>query len=220
MADTQSLNALLRAVHLLEALYARGLAAPGLLAAGSAERAAAETIRGHLAGHAGALRALGATRPAPAVGSVDFTGGRGSGNGPFSPFASVDGFLRLAQPLEDLAVRAALGALEAQGADAAAARAVAAMLGAHARHAARVRQLREAVSFIDVKPWVTGGYAGYDLAFEPAYAGLVAAVYGGEENRAQPPFTFPEHDAASTEAFDEPLSAQAVDAATSAFVAP
>lgn len=217
MADIQSLNALLRVVHLLDALYARALAEPELLYEETPERAAVQAIRPHLAAHATRLQALGATRAAPTQAQIDWTGAGGKRNGPFDPFVYVDDFLRLAQPLEDLAVRAALGAWEAQGDDTPAAAAVAGMLGAHARHAARIRQLRDLVSFIDVKPWVTDAYAGYDFD-DPSLGDVVKPVYAGEDNRVQPPFTFPQGDTASTEAFDEPLAADVVDAFTSRFV--
>lgn len=218
MADIRSLDVLLRVIHLLDALYARALDGPELLYEDTPERAAVQAVRPHLAAHAARLRALGATRAAPAEGSIDWTGGGGREDGPFAPFVYVDDLLRLAQPLEDLAVRAALGAWEAQGDDAQAAAALAGMLGTHARHAARIRQLRDVVSFVDVKPWVTDTYPGYDFGDDAALLQAVAPIYAGEDNRVQPPFTFREGDTASTEAFDEPVAADVVDAFTSRFV--
>lgn len=230
MADVESLRRSLRVVLLLDELHARALDEE-LFEEDTPEHAASTLIRRDLAAHAAALRARGASALAT---GADFSAGAGSGDGPFFTFDSVDDVLRTAQLLHDFAVRVHLHAVRAQGADAAARGMVAGVLATAAAHAARVRELRAAVSFADVKPWITGTYPGGDFSFDDPPAGtltqvdVAALVYGaesgpatpvteGEDNRTHGGVAVAEGEP-STEAFDEPVTPASADAVIALFL--
>jgi hypothetical protein len=239
VADVNALNLLLRVTEVLDALHAFGLQDPALLPEGSPERAASERIRQHLQGHAARLRALGATADPPAAETIDWTAGGGSFAGPF-PLVFFDAWelSRVMQLLHDLSVRAWLGRMEALAADPPAYDVAARMHAAAARHAAQVRWSRQRVELTDAKAWITGAQPGFDFSlFPPAEEGalsqldIAALVYGaddqsgtapaassGEDNRVQGRLTLPA-EPASSEAYDEPLAAEAVSAVLALFVA-
>ncbi len=231
MAHIPSLDRALRATWLLDELYLRALDEE-LLEGDTPEGDAAEQIRAHLAGHAAALRAAGATAARPDT--FDFSAGAGTEGGPFFTFDGADEVLKTAQLLHDFLVRVHLHALGAQGADRAARAVVAELLATAAAHAARIRQLRKTVSFADVKPWVSDVYPGFDFEFdEPddgdyTQFGVAELVYGtepplsrpvtdGEDNRTHTGVVVTEGDA-STEAFDEPIAPATADTVLDLFL--
>jgi len=232
---TTPIDTLLQVEYLQDELYTRALAAPELLPDGSPERAAVALMQSHQAGHIARLQGAGGTLVRPDAAAVDLTGGGGSGAGPF-PDALADAavFLQLAQLLEDMGVRAYLGQVGALAGDAGALPLVAQLLAAESRHAAMVRRLRESVGGADVKPWVTGVYAGFDYSSEPPSDGaesqesVAALVYGaltdppgasaGEDNYVHGTLTLDVFDEANTEAFDEPMSPAQIDAVLALFL--
>jgi hypothetical protein len=231
MADIASLNRALRATLLLDTLYREGVEEE-VLEEDTPEGELALVVRRQLAGHAAALRSAGASTSPPQ--EVDLTGGAGSGAGPFFTLESPDDLLRTAQLLHDLLVRIHLHAFAAQGADAALRARLAEVLATAASHAARVRELRATLSFVDVKPWVTDVYPGFDFEDEEPEDGplsqfeIAERVYGrepvastatttGEDNRTHAGIAIPEGDR-STEAFDEPIAPATADTVLALFL--
>ncbi len=154
--------------------------------------------------------------------TFDFTGGSGSGNGPFKGvFGSLELFLAVAQTFEDTGVRAYKGrAAEITGGGGI----LTAALQIHsveARHAAYLREVRKAYGsgVGDVKPWITGNMSGINSQ-------AVQPNYNGEDNIMQSGMSivgingFPISFSAATEAFDEPLSKAEVLPIVTLFIKP
>lgn len=215
------LNFALTLEYLEYEFYATALSSPGLIPAGAAT-GAITTIRDHELAHVNFLKAAisGAGGTPVAQPTFDFSGGNGSGTGPFAAaFSNYELFLAVAQTLEDTGVRAykgQAGALIGTG------DVLEAALNIHsveARHASHVRQMRKANGFGDVKPWITGKEPGLGAA-----NGLVQANYDGEELTTQAGVNIINiggqsisADAAS-ESFDEPLTMAQVLAIVDPFI--
>jgi ferritin-like protein len=107
----------------------------------------------HVAFLTTAITALGGA-PVPYTGAeFDFTGGNGSGTGPFAAAKSDPVVLfTLAQVLEDTGVRAYKGQLDKLIDDKPTLTAVLRIHSVEGRHAARIRRLRNVT---DLKPWIT-----------------------------------------------------------------
>lgn len=200
--------------------YTLGAAAPGLVPAGPPSGAIA-TIRDHEQAHVTLLKntitTLGAT-PVPKP-TFDFTAGNGSGNGPFKGvFANYALFLAVAQTFEDTGVRAYKGQAGALIASNDVLTAALKIHSAEARHAAHIRYMRRNLaSNTAIKPWITGKDT----------AGIGDAVqdsYNGEETSTQAGINIVGINGtgvsanAATEAFDEPLSKDAVLAIVAPFI--
>lgn len=198
--------------------YTRGVAAAGLIPAGAA-LGAITTIRDHENQHVTFLRttltSLGKTPVAKPT--FDFSGGNGSGTGPFATvFTNYDIFLAVSQVFEDTGVRAYKGQapnLLRQGA------VLTAALNIHsveARHASHIRQMRKARG-ANVKPWITGKDNGIGLA-------AVQPSYDGEELETQAGVKITGINGlginvnAATESFDEPLTMAQVLAIVDPFI--
>ncbi len=204
----------------LEAEFYTSAIAKGtaLIPAGAAANAI-QTISNHETAHVAFLRAaiapMGAVATKP---TFDFSGGSGSGNGPFKDvFTSYPLFLAVAQTFEDTGVRAYKGraAELVKGGDL-----LTAALNIHsveARHAAHIRQMRKA-NGVDVKPWITGKISGI--------ASGVEASYEGEDNTKQATIEIVNINGmsisanAATEAFDEGLTKAQVLAIIGPFIKP
>jgi rubrerythrin len=173
-----------------------------------------EQIRRHENEHVAYLKAaLGSA--AIAKPKFDFSGGGGSGDGPFRHvFRDYDTFKALSQAFEDTGVRAYKG----QAANLITVKAILTVAlqihSVEARHASEVRRLRgEFRDRIPHRGWITQNFT--DI---PG----TAANYAGEQNVDQGgvdivTLGFPID--AATEAFDEPLTTQQVLAIASAFIA-
>jgi hypothetical protein len=106
----------------------------------------------HVAFLKAAITALGGTPLTYAGAEFDFTGGNGTGTGPFAAARTDPTFLlATAQMFEDTGVRAYKGQLDRLMADKPTLTAVLRIHSVEARHAARIRQLRNLGL---VKPWV------------------------------------------------------------------
>ncbi len=137
--------------------------------------------------------------------NFDYSGGKGSGNGPFASVeTSYDTFLALAQAFEDNGVRAykgQAGFLLKNQTVLTAALNIHSVEARHASHLRRMRQLRG----VAIKPWITGVNSGIAV---PA----AAAVYAGEDNVTQATINITTLGGgaittdAATECFDEPLT--------------
>ncbi len=188
------------------------------------------TIRDHELAHVAFLRrALGAA--AVAKPTFDFTGGNGSGRGPYAGLFSPGGYgtlMAVAQAFEDTGVRAYKGQAPMlrpfRGPDGNnfALQAALQVHSVEARHAAQIRRMRGA--FSETEPlyqgWITRNVTDVPGA---------NAVYAGEQNtthagvnvvplvgRLRPDFDISQD--AVTEAFDEPLTMAEVLAIVDPFI--
>jgi hypothetical protein len=215
MQDPTTAVAALEAILLLKrmqaGLCARALAAPGFVPSG--ESTAITIIAAHEASHASVLEGLITERAATpsAAPTFDFTG-----NGALPGFAFSSGqyasFLALAQAFEDLTVRAIKGRLADLLTDAPALSFAMSMHSVDAAHAAELRRLR------GQRAWITGSSHGTLPAFlQPVYAGEDAVMQAGVNVSTLSLASLNGGVDASTQAFDEPLSATAVAAITGMF---
>jgi len=172
----------------------------------AADLAIFTTIRDHEITHVQFLRnALGAQAgPSP---MFDFTGGNGSGNGPYADvFRNYETFKAVSQAFEDTGVRAYKGQAPALRPYKDFLTAALTIHSVEARHAAEIRRLRG--NFMDTEPFFQG-WINESATNIPG----TAAVYAGESNTvhlgidvAALPFSPPIARDEITEAFDEPLT--------------
>ncbi|MEO7083454.1 MAG: ferritin-like domain-containing protein [Gemmatimonadaceae bacterium] len=182
-------------------------------------------IQQHETSHVAYLQSAGATNILNLTAdSFDFTGGQGSGTGPFAGAASDLNFLLLvAQGAEDTGVRAYKGQAPNLMSNPTALESALRIHSVEARHASKIRRLRRQNGATNVKysGTITGdslAAAGADNISSPpagAVAGLTA-IYAGEGNTTQLninisglanlPTTNINIASAATEAFDEPLT--------------
>lgn len=184
------LNFALTLEYLEAEFYRQGLAASGLIP--TAARPVFQQIGKHEDAHVALLRSvLGSD--AVASPTFDFTAGGAFGD----VFTNYTTFLALAQGFEDTGVRAYKGQAGALIADNTVLTVALQIHSVEARHAAQVRRMRMQ------KGWISGSST--DVS-------ALAAVYAGDGETMQAGVqtaTFVNAQAAS-EAFDEPLSRQAV----------
>ena len=144
-----------------------------------------------------AIPLFGGTAPSISANDFDFTGGNGSGNGPFlQATTQIDHLLLVAQAVEDTGVRAykgQAGRLLINGNDGAdvALESALRIHSVEARHAAKIRRLRRSMNMGDTTLRFSGYVLGGGVAAAGAGnianppAGAVAAlglIYGGEDN--------------------------------------
>ncbi len=192
------LNYALTLEYLEAEFYNLGLAAPNLIPA--LTRPVFQQIAKHENAHVQLLKTTLGTDAIPKP-TFDFTAG-----GAFATvFTNYQTFLALAQGFEDTGVRAYKGrAAELKSNDAILTVALQ-IHSVEARHASKVRRIR------GQKGWITGNTT--DVA-------ALAAVYAGDELTVQAGVNTAAfaNAAAASEAFDEPLSAQAVLAIAGMFI--
>ena len=215
------LNFALTLEYLEAEFYKKGLEQSNLFPA--EVRASIEKIYMHESEHVEFLKAaitsLGATpvkKP-----KFDFTGGQGSGMGPFANvFSNSRTFINVAQTFEDTGVRAykgQAGALQSNG------DILTAALNIHsteARHAAHIRLISRLYGsgVGDIKPWIT-------LNNSNINSSVVQPSYNGEENTTQAGVQimniggFPIKAEQASESFDEPLTMEQVRAIAKPFIA-
>lgn len=147
--------------------------------------------------------------------AFDFSGGSGSGAGPFANVDnSYDTFLALAQVFEDTGARAYKGQLTNLMGNATVLTAAMNIHSVEARHAAHMRWMRQKRGAA-VKPWITGTVSDINIP-------VVSDVYKGEDNFKQLGVNISNlvSISAATEAFDEPLDKAAVTAILAQFIKP
>ncbi|MGD9523837.1 MAG: ferritin-like domain-containing protein [Gemmatimonadales bacterium] len=192
------LNFALTLEYLEDEFYRAGLAAPGLIPA--TDRAVFQQIGTHETAHVQLLRGVlgsdATTKP-----TFDFTAGGAFGD----VFTNYQTFLALSQGFEDTGVRAYKGQAGAVISDNGVLTTALQIHSVEARHAAQVRRMRGR------KGWITA--ASTDVgALAAVYAGDAVTVQAGVDTSA-----FAGTDAA-TEAFDEPLTREAVLAIAGQFI--
>jgi hypothetical protein len=198
---------------------------------------AIQQIAKHEVAHVAYLLSAGATNALSLTAdSFDFTGARGTGNGPFALAGSDLNFLLLtAQAAEDTGVRAYKGQAANLMSNPVALESALRIHSVEARHAAKIRRLRRQTGATDVKfsGTITGNGAtaagAGNVANVPAAAtAALALVYAGEDNTTQggasiAALSLPSGATAAgagTEAFDEPLTKAQVVAIVQGFFKP
>ena len=215
------LNYALTLEYLEAEFYATSLMSNNLLPEGQLKQGII-TISKHETAHVNFLKtAITAAGGTPVdKPTFDFSGGNGSGNGPFkTAFTDLGLFLAVAQTFEDTGVRAYKGrAAELVGGG----DYLTAALKIHsveARHASFIRFTRKNLGsgVGNLKPWITGNQSGINSS-------AVQASYNGEDLTTQATINivningFPISADAASEAFDEPLTPEAVLAIVDGFI--
>ena len=209
------LNFALTLEYLEAQFYTNIVGSPGFLTASAADKAALTKIRDDENKHVTFLKTVLGTA-AVAKPNFDFTGGKGSGTGPFAGYlANYNVQLAMAQTFEDTGVRAYKGQAPNLQSNKTVLTAALNIHSVEGRHAAHIRQMRRIIdaaipaSQKPLKPWITLNYSGID--FPPANSAIQLS-YNGEEVTTQAGVniiglggSFNTAGAAS-EAFDEPLT--------------
>lgn len=202
--------------------------------AGAAQNALT-TIRDHEIAHViflkTALNAFSVTPPTYTTASFDFTGGKGSGSGPFAAaFSNYAVLLAVAQTFEDTGVRAYKGQAPRLINNNDVLTAALQIHSVEARHAAHIRQMRRNLgqlipSGVKLQPWITLSQSGIDAGSSTANAAIQMA-YNGEEQTMQANVNIVNIGgqtiaaAEVSEAFDEPLTKAQVAALVDPFIVP
>lgn len=174
-----TLNFALTLEYLEAEFYQKALDSVTLVIPTAAARNAIQTIANHEAAHVAFLKAAisGAGGVPVAKPTFDFSGGNGTGTGPFATaFADYSLFLAVAQTLEDTGVRAYKGQAGNLMSNNTVLEAALNIHSVEARHAAHIRYMRMNAG-ADVRPWITLNETGISPA--------VQASYNGEENTMQ-----------------------------------
>ncbi len=218
------LNYALTLEYLEAEFYNTAVSKGTALVPAGAQASAIATIAAHENAHVAFLKTAitGAGGTPVAKPNFDFSGGSGSGNGPFKDvFTSYPLFLAVAQAFEDTGVRAYKGraAEIVKGGNY-----LTAALNIHsveARHASHIRQMRKANNFGDVKPWITGkDTGGIGSAVDATYMGEDNVIQAGVNISTLPGISGNISVNAATEAFDEPLTKAQVLAIVGPFIKP
>lgn len=175
-----TLNFALTLEYLEAEFYDTALKSPTLIIPTQAARGAITTIYNHEAAHVAFLRsAITAAGGTPvAKPTFDFSGGNGSGTGPFATaFADYGLFLAVAQTLEDTGVRAYKGQAGNLMSNNTVLEAALNIHSVEARHASHIRYMRMNAG-ASVKPWITMNQSGINST-------AVQASYDGEEMTMQ-----------------------------------
>ncbi len=215
---TDTLNFALTLEYLEAEFYQTALNSSGLIPSG-APTGAIQTIYDHEAAHVTFLQQVitAAGETPVAKPTFDFSGGNGSGSGPFlTAFSDYDLFLAVAQTFEDTGVRAYKGQAANLITDNVALEAALNIHSVEARHASHIRSMRKARG-ASVKPWITLNQSGIsNSAVQPSYdgeeitsqAGIEITNINGENIS----------NATASESFDEPLTTQQVLAIVDPFI--
>ena len=195
-------------------------------------QAALTTIRDHEVAHVNFLRttlqSISVTPPVYTAASFDFSGGNGSGTGPFAAANTNYGvMLAVAQAFEDTGVRAYKGQAPRLISNNEVLTAALQIHSVEARHASHIRQMRRNLATgslipagVTLQPWITLAQSGIDTGNAGANA-AIQMIYAGEENVSQanvPIVTGAISANEASEAFDEPLTKAQVTAIVDPFI--
>ncbi len=209
------LNFALTLEYLEAEFYNNIVGSAGYLTANASAQGALTKIRDDENKHVAFLKSvLGAA--AVAKPTFDFTGGKGSGVGPFVGYlASYPVQLAMAQTFEDTGVRAYKGQAVNLQSNKTVLTAALNIHSVEARHASHIRQMRRALDVAvpdsekPLKPWITLNYSG--IQYPPAQANINLS-YAGEELTTQATVSIVglggayNTAKAASEGFDEPLT--------------
>lgn len=180
------LNYALTLEYLESEFYKQAVPAVTALVPGTPAVGAFTTIRDHENAHVAFLRAaitsVGGTPVTFTAASFDFSGGNGSGTGPFATaFTNYDLLLAVAQVFEDTGVRAYKGQAGALIPNNDVLTAALQIHSVEARHASHVRYMRKnrpanALVTGNIQPWVIGNQSNIEAgaanaAIQPSYNG-------------------------------------------------
>ena len=175
-ALTDALQLALTLEYLEDEYYRMGIAKAGLIP--TADRTVFMQISKHETAHVAYLKAAitaAGTTPVSKP-TFDFTGGKGSGNGPFQPFTDYQTFMILAQAFEDTGVRAYKGQAGNVASSPAVLQVALQIHSVEARHASQVRRMRMQ------KGWIEGNNGGnMPAATNATYAGEEKTIQAGYE---------------------------------------
>jgi rubrerythrin len=217
------LNFALTLEYLESEFYKQAVSSTAAATASAADKAALTLIRDHEIAHVATLRAtiqsLGGTPVTLSAANFDFSGGAGSGTGPFATaFTDYKVLLAVAQTFEDTGVRAYKGQAGNLMSNNDVLTAALQIHSVEARHAAKLRHMRRMLaapnlipSGTTLQPWITlnqsgiaTGNATADAAIQKSYNGeevVTQATVGITNINGQ---TLAANEA--SEAFDEPLT--------------
>ena len=199
------LNFALTLEYLEAEFYTRGTGTSGLIPAEL--RGVFDQIRKHEVAHVSFLQGVLGSQ-AVAKPTFDYTGGTGSGNGPFAGvFSNAQTFMAVAQAFEDTGVRAYKGQAANLMGHNDVLRAALKIHSVEARHAAQVRRIR------GQKGWITESMSG-------GLPDAAQGTYKGESNKFQFILGQPDSNGiAQSEAFDETLTKDQVLEIVAPFIA-
>lgn len=181
------LNFALTLEYLEAEFYTNIVGSAGFMTGTAAAQAALTKIRDDENKHVAFLKGVLGTA-AVAKPTFDFSGGNGSGTGPFATYlTNYDMQLAMAQTFEDTGVRAYKGQAPNLQSNRTVLTAALNIHSVEARHASHLRQMRRGRNVLIpagqvVKPWITLKETGIDYA--PANAAIQLS-YNGEENTDQ-----------------------------------
>ena len=229
------LNFALTLEYLESEFYKAAVASTAVVTASASDKAALTLIRDHENAHVTFLRTaitrVGGTPVTFTAASFDFSGGNGSGTGPFATaFADYKVLLAVAQTFEDTGVRAYKGQADKLISNNDVLTAALQIHSVEARHAAKVRQMRRALAApnlipagVTLQPWITlaqsgidTGNAGANAAIQSSYAGEEVTTQAGANIVNIGGQTIAANEA--SEAFDEPLTRAQVEAIVDPFI--
>lgn len=217
------LNFALTLEYLEAEFYKQAVASTAAATASAADRAALTLIRDHEVAHVAFLRtaitSLNGTPVTLTAANFDFSGGMGSGTGPFATaFTDYKVLLAVAQTFEDTGVRAYKGQAANLMSNNDILEAALRIHSVEARHAAKLRQMRRMMaapnlipSGVTLQPWITLNQSGIATGNTGADA-AIQKTYAGEENVSHANITITNINgqtiaaAEASEAFDEPLT--------------
>lgn len=221
------LNFALTLEHLEAEFYKQAVTSAAAATASASDKAALTLIRDHEVAHVAflktAITSLGGTPVNFTAANFDFTGGMGSGTGPFaSAFTDYKVLLAVAQTFEDTGVRAYKGQAANLMSNNDVLEAALRIHSVEARHAAKLRHMRRMMPAPNLipngstlQPWITLNQSGIATGNGTADAAIQKS-YDGEENVTQANVTITNINGQSiasteaSEAFDEPLTKEQI----------
>jgi hypothetical protein len=191
------------------------------------------TLRDHEVAHVnflrGVLQQLNVTIPTYTAASFDFSGGKGSGNGPLAAaFSNYAVMLAVSQAFEDTGVRAYKGQAPRLINNNTVLQAALQIHSVEARHASHIRQMRRNLGQLmpsgqTLQPWITRAQSGIDTG-NSSLNSLIATIYAGDDVTTQANVNIMNAGGQNisaneaSEAFDEPLTKAQVAAIVDPFI--
>lgn len=216
---TDVLNFALTLEYFEAEFYTNVVGSPGFQTASAAAQGALTKIRDDENAHVAFLKSVLGSN-AVSKPTFDFSGGGGSGSGPFADYLNNYTIqLAMAQTFEDTGVRAYKGQAPAVQGDQTVLTAALQIHSVEARHAAHIRQMRRAMDMAipagqTVKPWITLNQTGIEFGSANS---AIQKSYDGEDNTTQAGVSITGiagnadiDAAAASAAFDEPLTTQQI----------